>query len=298
MNVEEKREAEIRRRQNFRESYPDVLKVLLMDRTKSTSKRIENIIWANNHYMKFGGRAYAAQSTIEMPLIVGDMNHVVIPRIFKAKSMQSVRTRESAEVFTPFWMIKEQVDQVDQLYIGDSLEDYVRRTWLEVTCGEAPYITTRYDAVTGFSLPLEERVGFLDRKLSRIQRESINRDQWGYLVKLAFQSTYGFEWNGDSLLLARENLIHTYRDHYMHRWNQEPSCNEMLEIAEILSYNIFQMDGLTYTIPLSSTIEEKSVQLSFFEDFEVIDPIQSPGIPVKIMDWEKGNFVNFKEGIE
>ena len=44
-------------------------------------------------------------------------------------------------------------------------EKYIRRKVLEVTCGEAPYLVSRYDVSTGKMIPLEERQGLLDRKM-------------------------------------------------------------------------------------------------------------------------------------
>ena len=53
----------------------------------------------------------------------------------------------------------------EQDYLNDDVETYVRRKWLEISCGEAPYMATRYDMATGQTIPLAERVGFVDRKL-------------------------------------------------------------------------------------------------------------------------------------
>ena len=41
-----------------------------------------------------------------------------------------------------------------------SLEEYVDLRWLEITCGEAPYMVTRYDTVTGEEIPLSEASWF------------------------------------------------------------------------------------------------------------------------------------------
>lgn len=42
---------------------------------------------------------------------------------------------------------------------------YIGFRCLEITCGEAPYLTSRYDAVTNEPIPQAERIGFLDRKI-------------------------------------------------------------------------------------------------------------------------------------
>ena len=36
---------------------------------------------------------------------------------------------------------------------------------MEVSCGEAPYITSRYDTVSGDYIEVPDRIGLLDRKL-------------------------------------------------------------------------------------------------------------------------------------
>ncbi len=43
--------------------------------------------------------------------------------------------------------------------------DYIDTKYLEITCGEAPFITSRYDAATGEELDEPVRMGVLDRKL-------------------------------------------------------------------------------------------------------------------------------------
>ena len=44
-------------------------------------------------------------------------------------------------------------------------DDYIDRIWLEITCGEAPFIANRYEMESGDLIDLPDRTGFLDRKL-------------------------------------------------------------------------------------------------------------------------------------
>ena len=44
---------------------------------------------------------------------------------------------------------------------------------MEITCGEAPYLVSRYDVVKGEIIPVEDRIGILDRKL-RVINENID----------------------------------------------------------------------------------------------------------------------------
>lgn len=272
----------------IRETMPNILEILLIDRTTSTPKKQKNIIWANENYIQYGQTLYAAKAQIKPELVTGKMGQIIMPRALKSRELQRIRTRSKAEVFTPTWIVKKQNDTVDNDYKDDDLELYTRRKWLEITCGEAPYMATRYDMETGETVPLNNRVGFVDRKLKRISNEVDDKAEWQRLVEEAYKASYGFEWNGDSLLLARENLLYTYRDYYFLKWNQEPLYGLFERIAEIISYNIFQMDGLKYIIPLSEK-KEKVVnqQLNLFDDEPPQDEwIIKPGKQVKIMNWE------------
>ena len=155
---------------------------------------------------------------------------------------------------------------------------------------------------TGEIVPLNERVGFVDRKLKRINAEVEDKAEWQRLVEEAYKSSYGFEWSGDSLLLARENLLYTYRDYYLSKWLEEPLYGLFEDIAEIISYNIFQMDGLKYIIPLSEKLQKvESFQMSLF-DFDDEEPakewIIKPGKRVKLMNWETNKMEYFDKGVK
>lgn len=266
---------------------PRILEILLLDRTVSTSKTKCNIIWANDNYKDYGGTSYSPKAQIKPELITGDHGYLIRPRALKTADVKKKRTRTKAEVFTPIWIVKKQNDVVDEIYKNDDLETYVRRKWLEIACGEAPYMVSRYDMETGVIIPLAERTGFVDRKLARINRETTDKIEWQRLVETAYKSSYGFEWNGDSLLLARENLLYSYLDYHVEKWGEMPAYKYFEIIAEIISYNAFQMNGLTYTIPLS---EKKviSKQLLLFDMNNVENNTWKmlPGKRVKIMNWD------------
>jgi hypothetical protein len=153
---------------------------------------------------------------------------------------------------------------------------------------------------TGELIPIVERAGFVDRKLARINNEVSNKAEWQRLVELAYKSSYGFEWNGDSLLLARENLLYTYRDYYFAKWNDEPLYGLFEEIAVIISYNVFQMDGLKFTIPLTEKREKVvEMQLSLFDPPEPKDEWKIvPGRRVKIMNWDTNKMEFFDREVK
>ncbi|MFZ2585560.1 MAG: restriction endonuclease, partial [Enterococcus aquimarinus] len=102
------------------------------------------------------------------------------------------------------------------------------------------------------------------------------------------------------LLLARENLLYTYRDYYFAKWLEEPLYGLFEDIAEIISYNVFQMDGLKYIIPLTEKREKiVEVQLSLFDDDEPEERCNiKPGKRVKVMNWEINKMEFFDKGVK
>jgi hypothetical protein len=54
---------------------------------------------------------------------------------------------------------------------------YVDSKRLEITCGEAPYLVSRYDTTTGEIIPIGDRIGILDRKLQLFEDQPI-RTAW------------------------------------------------------------------------------------------------------------------------
>lgn len=283
---------------SIRETMPEILDILLLDRTKSTKNKDRNIIWANDNYIKYSSNLYSAKREILPSLITGHLRYIVKPRAKKDIDVKKKRTKANAEVFTPIWVVEKQIDEIIDSFKTDDLFSFINRTWLEITAGEAPYITSRYDVETGELLEIQKRVGFLDRKLMRINNSINNKKDWQNYVKMAYKSSYGFEWNGDSILIARENLLLSYRDYYINKWNEEPSYEWFYDIAIIISYNIFQMDGINYTVPLSER-REKIVnnQLSLFEDNLEPVYVDKPGIRVKIMNWESSKMEYFDKEV-
>lgn len=266
----------------------DLLKILLKDRTTQ-----RNIIWATNTYETMG-KGFRANDSITIKHVTGEQSSLIRPRIEKLKYEQKDRTKVKAEVFTPTWIVKLQNDIVDREFQNLSIEEYVSKNWLEIACGEGPYMVNRYDTVTGESISIDKRVGFVDRKLKRINDQIDDPSEWIRLVKNAYQASFGYEFQGDSLLIARENLLHTFIDYYKGKFRYEPELDLQKEIATIISYNVFQMDGLKDIVPLS---EEKnsSEQLSLFsgfEEFKIRDDLMN-GIAVKIKNWKTMRMIEF-----
>ena len=60
----------------------------------------------------------------------------------------------------------------------DGWKKYVDSKRLEITCGEAPYIVSRYDAATGELLEIRQRIGILDRKLRVVNENTDSETEW------------------------------------------------------------------------------------------------------------------------
>lgn len=236
-----------------------LLGVLLKD--WNTNK---NIIWATNDYRNYGSE-YSAESEITQDTLNDLGVDLLQPRVTKSKEAQKGRTKEKAEVFTPSWLCKDMntccekgwFDRNKKRYDSDLgivsrdfLKAYIDLKRLEITCGEAPFVVSRYDTTNGEIIPLYNRIGFLDRKLMLINYYIDDMSQWFDMICRAYQSCYGYEYQGDNLFKARLNLLHTFIDYYDKKWLRGfPSDAQLRKISNIISRNFWQMDGLTYSIP-------------------------------------------------
>lgn len=220
------------------------------------------------------------------------------PRIEKCAAEQKARTKTRAEVFTPAWLVNEMLNKLDEEWfnrspvfnvekdhdwegIGQTVgfqgasgtwQDYIRKTYLEITCGEAPFITRRYDAATGVKGDIGRRIGALDRKLKIAMQQCRGNDE--ETVKWAFEalkSCYGYEYQGDSLVIARANVLLTVYEHLKERAHIVLSREQLEEACGIVCWNFWQMDGLENTVP-------GSVKRCI------------------VMDWEKGRPAYFDDG--
>ncbi len=252
-----------------------LLELLLTDR--STNR---HIVWATGDYAAFG-EYYAPDCEIEAAQITDSHATAIKPRVTKAREEQNSRTRDRAEVFTPSWICNMQNNLIDEQWFGRSdvfntavgkkwkavkgkisfpaesgktWQDYVRAKRMEITCGESPYLVSRYDTVTGQTIrDVHKRIGLLDRKLRIINENTDNERDWLAWVKRAYQSIYGFEFQGDSLLLARANLLITFADNMIYKFHRQPTVSELRQISYIISWNLWQMDGLSFTAPYSAS---------------------------------------------
>lgn len=318
-----------------------LLETLLIDRTLTTDKRKANIFWATDNYAE-RGKGYQYNDQIQVEAITGENGNVIVPRAVKSREQRHKRSRAMAEIFTPSWVCNTMVNAIDESWFGrknvfnteieeqgkpntwevtpgpiefpegKSWQTYVRENRLEITCGEAPFLASRYDTVTGESIPVERRIGILDRKLRIVDEHTSTHEEWVEWATLALKGTYGYEWQGDNLLLARESMLMTMVDYHEHKFHTDLSMDLLMRFAEIISWNIWQMDGLKCVIPGSCTKTPKPTQqqLSLFDDEETGAADEPPtlldcpgckkqnmhmhnGVYCMIMDWEEGKPITF-----
>lgn len=264
-----------------------LLRTLLKDKTTQ-----RNIVWASPSYEGMG-KSFCNDQPIQRSLLVGKHQSIIQARVEKHARKQEQRTRSSGEVFTPPWLVDKQVSAVLEEWKDMPLKEWVGLRWLELACGEAPYIVTRYDSVTGDSIPVPKRVGFLDRKLQRISQEVTSEKEFIKLAKIAYESTYGYELQGDSLLLARENLLLSFCEHYEQKFGILPTIKTVKAIATIIVYNVFQMNGLTKRTPYSDR-SVKEVQMNLFDTgTEGVMAPQGDMLTV-VKDWKRKELVTIE----
>ena len=302
-----------------------VLDTLLKDR--STGK---NIIWATDPPDELQTVMYESvtdRSQITTQQLGLTHYEVVLPRMMKQTDTQQQRTRKKGEVFSPAWVCNKMNNALDaDWFRGLGAEQttgqftmelpqgwqtvetpvqfpackgrtpawvqYVQSRRLEVTCGEAPFLASRYDAATGEMIPVARRIGILDRKLRVVSENVTTEDEWRKYATHAVQSTYGYEYQGDNLLLARVNLLLTYAEHLQARWQRKPTEEELQAIANIISWNLWQMDGLHLSVP-GGKPQSEAEQLDLFSMFGTVEE-QIPAVSCKVKNWRSNKTQNFE----
>jgi type II restriction enzyme len=246
-----------------------LLAPLLKDQTTG-----HNIRWATDAYAELG-RSYEKNAEITPDLITGEHSGVIRNRARKELELQSDRTKSHAEVFSPIWVCNRMIDAALEESRNDvrdagECDAWIQSRWLEITCGEAPFLVQRYDVLTGEVIPIEQRKGILDRKLQSICPLKAYKDvgdfegvQWIKSMIRAFQSVYGYELQGDNLLIARLNLYMTFEEYLDNICHRKPSPKESKQIINIITSNLWQMDGLTGHTPCDE--EPPSPQRSLFD---------------------------------
>lgn len=274
---------------------------LLQDKTTR-----KNILFASDSYAGYGA-GYRDDSQMTEGVLLGFDSCDIQPRVYKAAAEQTERTRKRAEVFTPAWIVNQMNNHCDAEWFGrpdvfnrqdgqswtfntepitfpegKNWKQYVDSRRLEITCGEAPYIVSRYDTATGEIIPIERRIGILDRKLRIVNENTADEAEWFKWAFRAFQSVYGYEYQGDNLLIARMNLLYTLADYIEAKWHRQATRKELEKFLNVICWNFWQMDGLNDTPPYGIPSDEV-VQMTLFDDEE--ETADDEIVYCKIYDW-------------
>ena len=287
------------------DAYPirGLVRRLLQDKTTR-----KNIMFASDSYTDYGA-GYRDNSQMTEGVLLGFDSCDIQPRVYKAAAEQTERTRKRAEVFTPAWIVNQMNNHCDAEWFGRAdvfnhqegqewtvstdpvtfpegkdWKQYVDSRRLEITCGEAPYIVSRYDTSTGEIIPIERRIGILDRKLRIVNENAADEAEWFKWAFRAFQSVYGYEYQGDNLLIARMNLLYTLADYIEAKWHRQATRKELEKFLNVICWNFWQMDGLNDTPPYGIPSDEV-VQMSLFDDEE--ETADDEIVYCKIYDWRK-----------
>lgn len=299
------------------ESYPVqvALRRLLADKTTKKS-----IIFATDIYSRY-------QIKAKYPVTENALKTISLqPRVEKTSEEKVHRTKTKAEVFTPSWIVNQMNNFCDEDWFGrkavfntenddhswttneskilfsdkQSWQDYVKLRRLEITCGEAPFVVSRYDPATGEEIPVKNRVGFLDRKLRIVSENTETEEDWIKWSTKALQSSYGYEYQGDNLLIARINILDSMCEYRDQRFGGKTSDKQILEWANVITWNFWQMDGLTGCIPFGKIREPEQLGLGLCGEETGADIDDQPDEECKIRDWRSDKAIKYnsmKEGM-
>lgn len=294
----------------------DILKLHalgLLDRLLQDKATKGNILWATDAYAELG-EWYAPGNEIRPQRITGEWSDLIKTRARRAMEQRTERTRQHAEVFTPLWIVKKMNDFADEQWFKRKsgiykLTDegkiyfskdkhwklYVDARRMEITCGEAPFLVTRYDVETGEAIPIEDRIGLLDRKLRAVTENTHDIEEWKTWALRAVQATYGYELQGDNLLIARVNILCSVEEQMFHRWRQRPDKAWLEKLCNVISWNLWQMDGIRGCVPVPPRPTEE--QLSLFpplhEQTNLFGEMEEQEIPCRLYDWRGDRCISY-----
>lgn len=286
----------------------------LLSRLLADKATMGSILWATDAYAELGD-GYSPGNEIRPQRITGDNSDLIKTRARRAMEQRTERTRQHAEVFTPQWVVKKMNDFADVQWFGrkDGIykctDDgkisfskhkhwklYVDAKRMEITCGEAPFLATRYDVETGEAIPVEDRIGLLDRKLRAVSENARDINEWKKWAFRAVQSIYGYELQGDNLLIARVNILCTVEEHMIQRWKQKPEKTWLEKLCNVIAWNLWQMDGIKGCIPVPPTPTEE--QLSLFpplqEQANLFGETDHGEVSCRLFDWRADRSISYQ----
>lgn len=289
----------------------------LLDRLLQDKATKGKILWATDAYSRFGD-CYTPGNEIRPQRITGEHSDLIKTRARRAMEQRTARTRQHAEVFTPLWVVKKMNDVADEQWFGRKTGFYQlteegkiaftnnQKHWklyvdarrLEITCGESPFLATRYDVETGEALPVEERIGLLDRKLRVVSENAADLAEWKTWALRAVQSIYGYELQGDNLLIARVNVLCSVEEHMMHRWKRKPEKAWLEKLCNVVCWNLWQMDGITGCVPVPPQPTEQQLSLfppePQFEQESLFGETKKANIGCRLFDWRGDRSVSYQ----
>ena len=241
-----------------------VLDRLLRDMTTG-----KNIMFCTNDYADEGFGSGTEITTEALSKVD------IVPRCEKAAAVQASRARRKAEIYTPARVVNQMANMMnneifkgpematyetndERLWASDDSRPndsewrgYVDSTFIEPACGEGAFLTMRYDAPTGERITPTDRGGILDRKLKAVRKYAKRPEEKLEWALRALRACYGFEWAGDSLLLARANILLAFCEFCCREgiMDSEPDAQLLATAADIICWNLWQMDGLKGTVP-------------------------------------------------
>lgn len=299
------------------DSYPVEIALNILLQDKTTRK---NIIFATDIYNLYSidAKTRVTEKTLQVISLQ--------PRVEKSIEEKAERTKTKAEVFTPSWIVNQMNNFCDEDWFGrkvvfntenedhtwttseekiqfpegQSWQDYVKLRRLEITCGEAPFVVSRYDPATGEEIPVKDRVGFLDRKLRVVSENTETEEEWLKWSTKALQSSYGYEYQGDNLVIARINVLDSLCEYRDQRFGGQTDEKQIREWSMIIAWNFWQMDGFTGCIPFGKIREPEQLGLGLYGEDTGIEEDDQSDEQCKIRDWRGDKSLTYnsmKEGM-
>lgn len=122
-------------------------------------------------------------------------------------------------------------------------------------------------------IPIYERIGLFDRKMRIVNENCDNDEDWLKWSLRALKSVFGYEFQGDSVLIARENLLYDYMDYY--------NNDELLKLDEIDASKFNELKDIIGASKASKKKKEVVVNGQGLTDEQVehIDDPEPPATP-------------------
>lgn len=95
-------------------------------------------------------------------------------------------------------------------------------------------------------------------------------------------------------MIARINLLMTIEEYMLERWKRCPTLRKYRRWINVIVWNIWQMDGLTGTIPYCSCAAEQDPNQYLIEGWPSDEePAENSAPPCRIRNWRGNKAVEF-----